>query len=336
LRAKNKGCKFKLASNVKGLGAFDDVFVEYIDKNSEMSHNFVQLKSKTKQRITMQQLLAEKGDFSLRKYYQSYLQIEDKFNCSEEGDKLEGKIEESLFIIYTNTDVSRDLKSKKVTNIGEEEFLMTGGTVLQFNEEEHKAIYQHLQDLPKHREFLSRLRIFYSQANEEEMDRHIKHELKQNMKLPESDLDLGYVCYRDSIMDWWQKCDYFLQDTNCMENDPLRKTSDKVRTTLVAKILNQRKSELDDLSIKYKQTAITDVKQLIEPHKSLLIFAPGRSTTLTAVKIHQMLSTTKYIILNLQQFVRYKAEVILAWKIRFDVLVLESQKTAENLQGVFN
>jgi hypothetical protein len=31
---------------------------------------------------------------------------------------------------------------------------MTGGSVLLFNEGEHKAIYKHLQDLPKHHEFL--------------------------------------------------------------------------------------------------------------------------------------------------------------------------------------
>jgi hypothetical protein len=78
---------------VKGLGAFNDVFVEFINEKSKMSHNFLQLKSKTKQRITMQQLLAEKGDFSLRKYYESYIQIEEKFNCSEEEVKFEGTID---------------------------------------------------------------------------------------------------------------------------------------------------------------------------------------------------------------------------------------------------
>jgi hypothetical protein len=60
LRLTNKGYNFKLASNVKVLGAFNDDFVEFIDEKSKMSHNFLQLMSKTKQRITMQQLLAEK------------------------------------------------------------------------------------------------------------------------------------------------------------------------------------------------------------------------------------------------------------------------------------
>jgi len=98
---------------VKGFGAFDDVVIEYLDVTSSKKHIFLQLKSKIKQRITMQQLLAGKGDFSLRKYYESYLQIEEKFNCSEEGVRMDGRIDESLFIIYTNTDVSSDLNLTK-------------------------------------------------------------------------------------------------------------------------------------------------------------------------------------------------------------------------------
>ena len=64
LRATNKGYKFKLASNVKGLGAFDDVVVEYVDENSRKFHIFVQLKSKARRIITMSQLKSKDGDFS--------------------------------------------------------------------------------------------------------------------------------------------------------------------------------------------------------------------------------------------------------------------------------
>jgi len=155
------------------------------------------------------------------------------------------------------------------------------------------------------------------------------------MTEPKSQLDLAYMCYADFIKDWWQHKNIFLKDTNSKENDPLQKTNEKVRTILVAKLLDQRESELDHLSIKYKQSAITDMKQLIEPHKAVLIFAPGRSTTLTAAKIHQMLSDTKHIILNLQQLIRYKTEVMLAWKCVFDVLVLESYSSAEVSRDLF-
>jgi hypothetical protein len=232
LRIKNVGYKFKLASNVESLRPLDDVVVEYLNDNSRKKHIFVQLKSKIRGTITIKQLLAERGDFSLRTYYESYVQIEKKFSCSGEGFKLEGSIDESLFILYTNADVEGDLKSNKVTDIGEEELLMTGSSVLQFNEEEHKSIYQHLQELPKHREFLSRFRIFYRQANEKEMDRPIKRELKQIMKLPDSEFEIAYMYFIDFMKEWWEVKNFFLRDTNSREIDPLRKTSEKLRTTI--------------------------------------------------------------------------------------------------------
>jgi hypothetical protein len=324
LRAKNKGYKFKLASNLKGFGAFDDVVVEYLDDNCSKRQIFLQLKSKAKRQVTMAELKSKNGDFSLRKYYDSYIKVEENFNCSE-GVKMEGTTDKSLLIIYTNTDVARNLKPNKVTDIGEEEFIMTGGSVLQFNEEEHKAIYEHLQELPKHRVFLSRLRIIYGQAGEKEMDSHIKPELQQSMKLPESKLDLTYMCFIDFVKDWWQNSNYFLKETNSKEYDLLEKTKEKVRTDLVTIISDHRKSELDDLRIKYKESAVTELKQMIEPHKTVLMFAPGRSTTLTAAKIHQMLSATKHIILNVQKLVRYKTEVMLAWKNKIDVLLLRAR-----------
>ena len=219
LRIKNIGYEFKVASNVRGLGGFYDVFVEYLDQSCRKKHIFVQLKLKAR-RITMSQLKSRVGDFSLRKYYDSYIQVEEKFSCSEGGVKLEGSIDESLFITYTNTGV-QELKANKSIDCGEEEFLMTGGTVLQFNEEEHKAIYQHLQDLPKHREFLSRFRIFYSQADEKEMDTYVKPELEQIMKLSDIQLDIAYMCFREFITDCCQNSDCFLQDTNSRDNDPL-------------------------------------------------------------------------------------------------------------------
>jgi hypothetical protein len=115
---------------MKGLGAFDDDVVEYLDGNSTNKHTFIKLKRKLKQCITMQQLVVEIGNFSLHKYYDLYIQVENTFNCSEEAVKMDGRLDESLFIIYTNTDDASDLKSNKVTDVGVEEFLTTCGSVM--------------------------------------------------------------------------------------------------------------------------------------------------------------------------------------------------------------
>ena len=43
----------------------------------------------------MSQILAKRGDFSLRKCYESYIKSGKKFNCSE-AVKMDGKNDESL------------------------------------------------------------------------------------------------------------------------------------------------------------------------------------------------------------------------------------------------
>jgi hypothetical protein len=53
----------------------------------------------------------------------------------------------------------KGLKSKKDIEVGQEKLLMTESSVLQFSEEEHKDIYEQLQELPQHREFMSRFGI---------------------------------------------------------------------------------------------------------------------------------------------------------------------------------
>jgi hypothetical protein len=47
---------------MKGHGKFDDVVIEYVNENDRKTHIFMQLKWKLRQTITMQQLLADKGD----------------------------------------------------------------------------------------------------------------------------------------------------------------------------------------------------------------------------------------------------------------------------------
>jgi len=54
---------------------------------------------------------------------------------------LEGSIDETLFILYTKADVGKNQQSNKFTDIGEGILLMKCCSVLQCNEEKHKAIY---------------------------------------------------------------------------------------------------------------------------------------------------------------------------------------------------
>ena len=65
------------------------------------------------------------------------------FNSREQGDKTNGRIDESLFIIYTNADVKEGLKSDKSTELDQEQFLNTGGCVLKFSQETRRHLRAH-------------------------------------------------------------------------------------------------------------------------------------------------------------------------------------------------
>ena len=338
IKAINDRLKFTLCCNVKGFGVFDDVVLEYRDTSGRTSHICVQLKRKERQHITKQQLLGESGDFSLIKHYES-IETEKVFKSIEQDDETSGRIGECLFIMYTNADVEEGLICDKSNEVGQEVFLNTGGLMLRFSEEKHKDVYEHMKKKTlRYREFLSRYRIMYKQANEKEMDGYIIPPLQKILKFPDSDRESACQYFCDFIKGWWQIKDYsyFIQETNQKENDPLQKTSEKLRERSIAKKLDEWRSQLDNPRIKYEESAITYTKQLRESNKAVLIFAPGRSTTLTATKIRQMLNDTPHIILNVQELVLDKSDVMFAWKESFDVLVLESQSSTENLQDIFN
>jgi hypothetical protein len=292
VRMRNKGRAFKLASTVRDLGKFD-VVVEYSDNNCRNSHIFVHHSSKSTHRITMQHLLADRGDFSLRTYYESYIHIEEKFNSGEMGVEMNGNFDDSLFIIYTNANIANELQFYIATDISEEKFLMTGGSVLQFNEQKHKIIYGYLQDLPKHREFLSRFRIFYSQADEDEMKVHIKCELKLSMTLDVSEFDIAYARFFAIMKEWCQYKNYVLKDTNSRKIEPLWKTAERLRSFRK----NRPGSGNPHLTNSVSNTNIltTDMKQPVQNHKAVLTFAPGSSNPLATTKIHHNLSATQNV-----------------------------------------
>ena len=102
------------------------------------------------------------------------------------------------------------------------------------------------------------------------MDRYIIPPLHEKLKLTDRERESACQYFCDSIMGWWQKKNdysYFLQETNFKENDPLQKTSEKLRERSDANKLDEGRSKFDNPRIKYEDSAITHVKQLIKPHR---------------------------------------------------------------------
>ncbi|WP_264723580.1 ankyrin repeat domain-containing protein [Wolbachia endosymbiont (group A) of Cheilosia soror] len=99
---------FHLATNVKEAGDFDDVVFKYKDQEkSEVV--FLQAKhrenpEKDGEKITLAKLFSEseKGDFNLKKYFNSYRKIKQQFSEEKEDPIFGSKFEDSDFVIYTN------------------------------------------------------------------------------------------------------------------------------------------------------------------------------------------------------------------------------------------
>jgi hypothetical protein len=207
---------------VEGFRGFDDVVLEYLDASGKTSHICVQLKRKGTQIIAAKEPLDESSDFILIRHYESYVQIRTMFNKAEQNDKTKVNIDDCLFIIYTNTDVKKRLKSDNSTESDQEHLLNTGGNVLKFSEETHKYIYKHMTEQRRYRNFSSPYRIMYDQANEKRMDNYIISLTEKQTNCPDYKRELACQHSCDLIKDLWQMDWSHYLGTNNLLNDPLQ------------------------------------------------------------------------------------------------------------------
>jgi len=63
-------------------------------------------------------------------------------------------------------------------------------------------IYEHMKEKPRNREFLSRYRIIYNQANEKGLDGFIISPLQDKMKFPDRESESACQYFCDFIMGW--------------------------------------------------------------------------------------------------------------------------------------
>jgi len=101
--ALNKTEDFRLASNVAGAGAFDDLVFRYRLREPDVWKTcFIQLKHKKNGgKIQRSSLTQISGDFSLYKYFKSYCEIKNKAD-KEFSVEQYGQFGEFEFVIYTN------------------------------------------------------------------------------------------------------------------------------------------------------------------------------------------------------------------------------------------
>nr|XP_021186033.2 uncharacterized protein LOC110373177 isoform X1 [Helicoverpa armigera]XP_049705116.1 uncharacterized protein LOC110373177 isoform X1 [Helicoverpa armigera] len=134
--------KFVMATNVEGMGAFDDIVFRYYSNNNDKPKLlFIQAKHRdnpAKDKFTVEEIMKSNGDFSLNKYLESYIKISQMFDPENIDDMFKGEFKkiDCEFIIYTSA-FEKFAKMKAVQQTRSKYFVNTKeGKVFQFDYED--------------------------------------------------------------------------------------------------------------------------------------------------------------------------------------------------------
>jgi hypothetical protein len=159
-RALNETEEFRLASNVEGAGAFDDLVFRYRLRDPDVWKTcFIQLKHKkiggTIQRSSLSQM---SGDFSLLKYFKSFCEIKNNGDTDRSKEQY-GPVFEFEFVIYTNGNI----EGKSPLKGGDSDplsILSSGrdkGKYITFDETHDKMIFGYFEEFSGYHELIKEL-----------------------------------------------------------------------------------------------------------------------------------------------------------------------------------
>jgi len=179
-RALNKTEEFRLASNVDGIGAFDDFVFRYKLKEPDVWKTcFIELKHKkiggTIRRSSLTQI---SGSFSLWKYFKSFCEIKNNA-ATDRNLKHCGPFVDFEFVIYTN----KKMESNSPLQGGDSDplsILSSGignGKYIAFDETHDKDIFGFFEELSEFHNHIIKLdNLLKSRAT---VDKEIKETIKE-------------------------------------------------------------------------------------------------------------------------------------------------------------
>lgn len=105
--------EFHLGSNIGNIGGLDDICLRYVVKGHKKPvFLFLQAKHSGNGRLTVETIKTEAGEYSLLKYFQSYLKIEERFQTKKDPLLVENFTDiDCNFVLYTP--VKDDFKRKR-------------------------------------------------------------------------------------------------------------------------------------------------------------------------------------------------------------------------------
>jgi ankyrin repeat protein len=337
-RALNKTEEFHLASNVDGVGAFDDLVLKYRLRDTDIWKTcLIQFKHK-KKRGTLQRcsLTEMSGDFSLLKYFTSYCQIERE-SCIEGNLKFCGPFSTFEFIIYTNA----RMKSNSSLQGGDSDplsILSSGlnyGKYITFDETYDRDIYEFFKGLSRDhclgesdfspfQKFLSKVKIFHSQTNEESLQPLIEKELQYACKASLTVAKSIYTKFEGDFRKWWGKSGNVVW---LSKNSQLWHDVEKYFITEIREISETEFQETLGCGILFNQQHIQRFSAAIKQHTFLNIITNSNIRTLHKLKTYQAVNYLGYansLFIGLKSLMIRRKEIRKLWPCRWSaVLVID-------------
>jgi len=211
-RALNRTAQFRLASNVDGVGAFDDLVFRYKLREPDVWKTcFIQLKHKDKRgEIQLSCLTKMTGDFSLWEYFKSYCEIRNNAATKRSREQF-GNLDEFEFVIYTNGNIG-NTPSLQGGESDPLSILSSGtdkGKYITFDKDNDKHISDFFGGIKKYHEHIKKLEIqLKERASGNVIIKETIKELKDSLKNEKISKNLNRLeeeVKTDCVPEWIEK-----------------------------------------------------------------------------------------------------------------------------------
>ncbi|XP_069687940.1 uncharacterized protein [Periplaneta americana] len=369
LRGVNSSQKFFLATNMSGVGQFDDLVFLHGNRTFlvQLKHK-QKVKSKNNYVGVSRELLSLQGIFSIIQYCRSYPSASNWLESS-------GLSENSELVLFTN----RVLHTNSTCP---NSVLSTGGQTFLFDEDKDAEVYslfqelelyirvlheedtsslperidladvevktihikRRLQDLKQdpsrldkeredwrdmsyYKKFLSKLRLYSGQADENELDNYIKQELFQTFGTSGVDNDIIFEKLLKEIHNWWENESFFLTEEVYFWQNLIQSRVDSLNKAVLSKLRCHELSFIEEQTSYLKEQIFNNSVVQIVPEKT------NGASVLSCLKVHQSLRHEHHLLVDYATFESRFSEILALWERgkMYNVLVVKDMANSKSL-----
>ncbi|XP_066994986.2 uncharacterized protein [Anabrus simplex] len=174
----------------------------------------------------------------------------------------------------------------------------------------------------KFKTFLSKFKVFHSQANCKEMESVARDEFvkvvggnREFMK----DMDNIFDEFMRAIGEWMKENNVFLcEDSKLWRNVMLK----------VANMLSETKiKEVSGWGVHFTEESLEDLRNCLEENSVVSVLSDSEDASLSVLKVHQALQNETHILVDMEKLLDHPCEVFRTWESAWcTVLVVQSKK----------